>query len=181
MATQHLISLGHQKIGYISDYPNNPFNLSPVYERRQGYISAIEEAGIPYNKNYYREGGLNSQEAHQQATELLNLPDPPTAIFAYSDTQAIGVLEAARDLGLQVPADLSVIGYDDIEAAQHLQLTTVRQCLFDSGVKGAQLLLDIMDDSRHNLQELELPTELIIRESTAVPSQVTAIRKEVQV
>ncbi len=147
----------------------------------KGIYPLLRKPAFPARDEYYREGGLNSQEARQQATELLNLPDPPTAIFAYSDTQAIGVLEAARDLGLQVPADLSVIGYDDIEAAQYLQLTTVRQCLFDSGVKGAQLLLDIMDDSRHNLQELELPTELIIRESTAVPSQVTAIRKEVMV
>jgi len=170
-ATQHLINLGHEKIGYISDYPNNPFNFSPVHDRLQGYIFAIEEAGIPYNHEYYRVGGLDSQEARQQAHDLLNLPDPPTAIFAYSDTQAVGVLEAARDLGLHVPTDLSVIGYDDIEVAQYLQLTTIRQRLFDSGVKGAQLLLDVMDDSIHEPIELVLPTELIIRGSTAVPSR----------
>ncbi len=174
-ATEHLINLGHEKIGYISDYPDNPFNLSPVRDRRQGYIDALTEAGFPFKEEYYREGGLDSQEARQLAHELLNLPDPPTAIFAYSDTQAIGVLEAARDLGLQVPTNLSVIGYDDIEAAQFLQLTTVRQCLFDSGVKGAQLLLEVMNDSFHEPHEVQLPTELIQRASTAAPSLVRQI------
>lgn len=180
-ATEHLIDLGHERIGYISDYPENPFNLSPVHDRRQGYLNALKEAGIPYNQDYYREGGLDSQEARQLAHELLQLPDPPTAIFAYSDTQAVGVMEAARDLGLQVPEDLSVIGYDDIEAAQFLQLTTIRQFLFDSGVKGAQLLLDAMENSCHNPQKLELPTELIVRSSTAVLSRAAAHPKEVKV
>ena len=171
LATQHLIDLGHEKIGFICDYPDNPFNLSPVHDRRQGFKEALQEAGIPFHPEYYREGGLSSQDAHHLACELLSLSDPPTAIFAYSDTQAVGVLEAARDLGLQVPEDLSVIGYDDIEAARFLQLTTIRQSLFDSGVKGAQLLLEEMDDPIQKPQELVLPTELIIRGSTAVPSR----------
>ncbi|MDX1416013.1 MAG: LacI family DNA-binding transcriptional regulator [Candidatus Promineifilaceae bacterium] len=169
-ATQHLIDLGHVKIGYISDFPNNPFNFAPVQDRREGFLCAIKEAGIPYNKDYYREGGLDSEEARQRAHELLNLPEPPTAVFAYSDTQAIGVLEAARDLGLRVPEDLSVIGYDDIEAAKFLQLTTIRQCLFDSGVKGAQLLLEVMSNGDQKPHELILPTELVVRSSTAGPA-----------
>lgn len=171
LATQHLINLGHRKIGYISDYPDNPFNLSPVNDRRRGYRLALKEKGIPFREEYYREVGLDSEEARHAAIELLDLPDPPTAIFAYSDTQAIGVLEAARDLDLRVPEDLSVIGYDDIEAAHYLQLTTIRQSLYDSGVKGAQLLLNFMEGSFRDPQELLLPTELIIRESTAGPSK----------
>jgi LacI family transcriptional regulator len=170
LATQHLINLGHKKIGYISDFPDNPFNLSPVYDRHQGYKIALKKAGISYRQEYYREASLNSQDARLKAVELLRLPDPPTAIFAYCDSQAIGVLEAARDVGLQVPQDLSVIGYDDVDAAQYLQLTTVRQCLFESGVKGAQLLLEVMGDVFYAPQEFLLPTELIIRGSTAVPS-----------
>ncbi|NCF65505.1 MAG: substrate-binding domain-containing protein [Chloroflexi bacterium] len=170
-ATQHLIDLGHVKIGYISDFPDNPFNLSPVHDRHLGYLQAIQEVGIPYRPTYYREGSLDSQEACYLAEELLTLPDPPTAIFAYSDMQAIGVLEAARDLGLRVPEDLSVIGYDDIEAAEYLRLTTMRQSLFDSGVKGAKLLLDVMEDLLPQPQEIILPTELVIRSSTAMPSQ----------
>ena len=172
LATQHLIDLGHVKIGYISDYPDNPFNASPVRDRREGYLRALDQAGIPCRADYYREGSLNSQEARDLAVELLSLDDPPTAIFAYSDTQAIGVLEAARDLGLRVPADLSVIGYDDIEAAEFMQLTTVRQSLFDSGVTGARLLLDIMEQSTIYPREVLLPTELVIRSSTAEPARV---------
>ena len=172
LATQHLIDLGHVKIGYISDYPYNPFNISPVRDRREGYLRALDEAGIPYREEYYREGGLDSQEARGLALELLSLDDPPTAIFAYSDTQAIGVLEAARDLGLRVPADLSVVGYDDIESAEFMQLTTVRQSLFDSGVTGARLLLDIMEQSTIYPREVLLPTELVIRSSTAEPVRV---------
>jgi DNA-binding LacI/PurR family transcriptional regulator len=172
LATQHLIDLGHVKIGYISDYPDNPFNVAPVRDRREGYLRALDGAGIPCRAEYYREGSLDSQEARGLAVELLSLDDPPAAIFAYSDAQAIGVLEAARDLGLQVPADLSVIGYDDIEAAEFMQLTTVRQSSFDSGVTGARLLLDIMEQSLSDPQEILLPTELVIRSSTAEPAKV---------
>jgi DNA-binding LacI/PurR family transcriptional regulator len=169
LATQHLLDLGHRKIGYISDYPDNPFNHSPVRDRHQGYVQALEEAGITPQAEYYRAGSLDSQEARCLAKEVLNLPDPPTAIFAYSDTQAVGVLEAARDLGLRVPEDLSVIGYDDIEAAEYMQLSTVRQSLFDSGVIGAQLLLEVITESSTTPREIALPIELVIRSSTSAP------------
>ena len=172
LATQHLIDLGHTKIGFISDYPDNPFNISPVQDRHEGYLSALDQAGIPMRPDYYREGTLDSQEARCLALELLSLADPPTAIFAYSDTQAIGVLEAARELEMRVPQDLSVIGFDDIEAAEYMQLTTVRQSLFDSGVTGARLLLDTMAQIPSAPQEILLPTELVIRSSTAEPAAV---------
>ncbi len=173
LATQHLLDLGHVKIGYLSDYPDNPFNQSPVLDRYEGYLQALREAGITNQAEYYREGSLDSQEACSLAKEMLSLPDPPTAIFAYSDTQAIGVLEAARDLGLRVPEDLSVIGYDDIEAAEILQLTTVRQSLYDSGVTGAQLLLDVIERSSMVPQVIALPTELVIRKSTSAPARAS--------
>jgi LacI family transcriptional regulator len=172
LATQHLIELGHVKIGYISDYPDNPFNHSPVHDRRKGYLCALDAAGIACREEYYRVGSLDSQEARGLAIELLSLDDPPTAIFAYSDAQAIGVLEAAHDLSIQVPGDLSVVGYDDIEAAELMQLTTVRQSLFDSGVTGARLLLDTMEQMPSDPQEILLPTELVIRSSTAEPARV---------
>ncbi len=172
LATQHLIDLGHSKIGFISDYPDNPFNLSPVHDRHEGYLRALDDAGITRRTEYYREGSLDSQTARSLAVELLSLDDPPTAIFAYSDTQAIGVLEAAREMGVQVPADLSVVGYDDIEAAGYMQLTTVRQSLFDSGVTGARLLLDMMKQPLSEPQKILLPTELVIRSSTAEPERI---------
>ena len=172
LATQHLIDLGHVNIGYISDFPDNPFNLSPVLDRHQGHLLALDEAGIPSRSEYYRECRLDSQDARRVAVELLSLDNRPTAIFAYSDTQAIGVLEAARELGMQVPADLSVIGFDDIEAAVYVQLSTVRQSLYDSGVTGARLLLDVIENSPIYPHEVLLPTELVIRSSTAEPAGV---------
>lgn len=171
LATQHLLDLGHVKIGYISDYPDNPFNHSPVRDRHVGYLQALKQAGIAQRAEYYRCGSLDSREARNLALELLSLDDPPTAIFAYSDTQAIGVLEAARDLGLRVPDDLSVVGFDDIEAANYVQLTTVRQSLYDSGVTGAQLLLDAIGQSLMAPQTIALPTELVIRSSTSAPAR----------
>ena len=105
--------------------------------------------------------------------ELIQQPNPPTAIFAYSDTMAFGVLEAAQQRGLDVPGQLSVIGFDDVEIAQYFRLTTVRQPLYESGARGAELLLECMDSDdgvaspaigpRHIVQ----PTELIIRSTTA--------------
>ncbi len=171
-AVNHLIDLGHTRIGYISDYRENPFNYSPTSDRFTGYSQALQAANIPYNAEYYREGALDREEARQLAHELLSLPEPPTAIFAYSDSQAIGVLQAAQDLDLQVPQDLAVIGYDDIETAVYLHLTTIRQSLYESGVRGAQLLLEIMESPLAEPVEIKLPIELVVRKTTAIPQVV---------
>ena len=98
---------------------------------------------------------------------LLSLPDPPTAIFAASDTQAVGVLEAAQETGLKVPKDLSIVGYDDIEVAEYLHLTTVRQPLFVSGVEGVELLLETIAAPPPSPRRVVLPFELIVRGTTA--------------
>lgn len=167
LATQHLIELGHRKIGFISDFLDSPFN-SPVRDRYTGYRQALQEAGIPFLPEYHRQANHGREEAHQMGRELLSLPDPPTAVFAYSDTQAIGVLDAARELNVPIPEQLSVIGFDNIESAEFLNLTTVRQSLFDSGVQGAELLLNQMNAEQSTTQEILLPLELISRKTTAV-------------
>jgi DNA-binding LacI/PurR family transcriptional regulator len=100
---------------------------------------------------------------------MLALPDRPTAIFAASDTQAVGVLEAARDLMLRVPEELSVIGYDDIEIADIMGLTTMRQMLFESGQRGVELLLETLENPQMEPVHEVLPTELIVRGTTAAP------------
>lgn len=170
IATMHLIELGHRKIGYISDYmKDSPFHFLPVQDRYQGYRNALADAGIEFNPNYYKQGEIDEQEAQRLSKEVLSLPDPPTAIFAYSDTQAFGVLRAAQELGIEVPEKLSVIGYDDIELAEYLQLTTIRQCLYQSGVRGAQLLLEQMDEMFPEPKEISLSTQLVVRSTTAPP------------
>jgi LacI family transcriptional regulator len=100
---------------------------------------------------------------------MLALAERPTAIFAASDTQALGVLEAARDAHLKVPDELSIVGYDDIEIAEYLNLTTVRQLLYESGQRGVELLLDVMGQALAKPVCEVLPTELILRHTTAPP------------
>lgn len=172
IATKHLIDLGHRRIAYISDFLNDPFN-SPVRDRFTGYMMALEEADIPFRTDYHRQALHGRDEGRKMTHDLLDLPEPPTAIFAYSDTQAIGVLEAARERALNVPADLSVIGYDDIEAAEYLNITTIRQFLYDSGVRGSKLLLESMTRQFSKPKCLSLPIKLIRRRTTASPKGVT--------
>jgi len=171
IATKHLIELGHRRIGYISDFLNDPFN-SPVRDRYTGYYKALAEVGISLRPDYHRQALHGRDEARKMTHDLLDLQDPPTAIFAYSDTQAIGVLEAARERALNVPADLSVIGFDDIEAAEYLNITTIQQALFDSGVRGSKLLLELMSASFPTPRKILLPTKLIKRRTTASPREV---------
>jgi len=167
-ATKHLIDLGHRKIGFISDNLQDPFN-SPVRNRYQGYRNALADAAIPFTSEYHRQGPHGRSQAREMAYTLLTLPDPPTAIFAYSDTQAVGVIEAAREMGINIPEQLSVIGFDNIEAAEYLQITTVRQALYESGVRGCKLLLDLMESPLPTPVEISLPTELMLRNTTSPP------------
>lgn len=140
-ATEHLLALGHRAIGFIGDHRENPFNFVSSARRYRGYCAALESAGIPIEPAYYQEDQHGRFEARRMTHQLLKLPQRPTAIFAASDTQAMGALQAAADLGLNVPNDLSVIGYDDIEVAEYLGLTTMCQLLFESGQRGVELLL----------------------------------------
>jgi DNA-binding LacI/PurR family transcriptional regulator len=119
-----------------------------------------------------RHGPHERKVGRRLAEQLLALRDRPTAIFASSDVQAIGVLEAARAAGLRVPQDLSVVGFDDIEISGYVGLTTVRQPLFESGRLGASLLLEMLhSDSHVDAVEHVLPVELVVRTTTAPPSK----------
>jgi DNA-binding LacI/PurR family transcriptional regulator len=167
LATEHLLGLGHQRIGYISDSFAGRYYFTSSKHRFEGYRLALEKADIPLREELTRHGPHGRYDARLLANELLQLKDPPTAIFAASDTQAIGALEAARDANLRVPEDLSVIGYDDIEIAEHLGLTTVRQLLFESGEQGVNLLLENIQNSTEEARTIIMPTELIVRKTTA--------------
>lgn len=171
LATQHLIDLGHKKIAFISSHLNNPLQFSSTLNRYQGYRNAIESAGIPFRPEYQVEGDHGRREAEEIALSILKMDDPPTAIFASSDTKAVGVLDAAKRLGLKVPEQLSVIGYDDIRDAEYLELTTMRQLLFRSGVLGCKTLLSMIDHPDQVPEEIILPVELVVRKTTAPPSR----------
>ncbi len=168
-AVQHLLDLGHTNIGYISDLLEDPFPFSASRARFMGYCQALEAAGINPCPEMHRHGEHSRSDAKIITAEMLRMPDRPTAIFAASDTQAIGVMEAARDAGLRIPDDLSIVGYDDVEIAEYLSLTTIRQLLVESGEKGVRRLLEVMEKpSREPVCET-IPTELVIRTTTAPP------------
>ncbi len=169
LATNHLLELGHRRIAFLSDYLENPFNFVSMQYRFDGYRQALSGAGIEFNPDYQKEGALGGREAYQKAVSLLTLPERPTAIFAASDTHAIGVLKAAHDLGIKVPEDLSVIGYDDIRDAEYLHLTTIRQHLFEMGVEGANMLLNELKEPADEPLEVCLPTQLVVRGTTTPP------------
>jgi len=168
-ATQHLLDLGHRRIGYLSDLLDNPFNFTSSRDRYLGYRQALEAAGIAFQPSYHGQAAHGRYEARQLAVRMLTQPDRPSAIFAASDTQALGVMEAARELSLRVPEDLSVVGYDDIEIAEYLGLTTMRQLLFESGKRGVELLLEILADPKTKPMCEILPAELVVRGTTAAP------------
>jgi DNA-binding LacI/PurR family transcriptional regulator len=169
MATQHLIDVGHRKIAYVSDLLENPFNFVSSHNRYTGYQEALVASGLPVQGDYHRQDEHGRHQARDMAKDLLTLPDPPTAIFAASDIQAMGVLEAAQELGLKVPEDLSVIGYDDLEIAEFLELTTMRQLLFESGQEAVELLLAAIENPGAEPVCSVLLPELIVRGTTASP------------
>ena len=168
-AVEHLIGLGHRRIGYISDYLDTAFNFTSSRDRYQGYCQALEAAGIPIRPDYQAQGEHGRAEARHMAQAMLALPERPTAIFAASDTQALGVLEAARLAGCRVPDDLAVIGYDDIEVAEYAGLTTIRQPLFKSGQSGVELMLSVLAQPARPPECRGLPTRLVVRQSTGPP------------
>lgn len=169
LATRHLIELGHRRIAYISDWLDEPFHFTSSRDRLLGYQRALAEAGLPFRPEYHRQGDHGREQTRQMAHDLLRLAERPTAIFAHSDTQALGVMQAAADLGLRVPEDLSVVGFNDIEMAEYAGLTTVRQPLAETGRRGMELLLRLMDDPNLPTACVELPIELAVRRTTAPP------------
>jgi len=169
MAAEHLVNLGHRKIGFISSHLENPLQFSSTLNRYRGYCKALDAAGIPINPSYQKEGEHGREEAEEMAISLLQQPDPPTAIFASSDTKAVGVLDAAKKMKVKIPEQLSVIGYDNIRDAEYLNLTTIQQPLFQAGLVGGETLLRLIDQPQMGPEEIILPVELVIRETTAPP------------
>lgn len=171
-AVEHLIDLGHERIGYIGETLNdNPFRFQPVDDRYIGYRRALDAAGIEYQPELHGQGRYGWREAHRMANALLRLDCPPTALFAYSDTMALGAMEAAHEMDRRIPGELSVVGFDDVEIAQYFQLTTVRQPLYETGARGAELLMELVDSGNSlPVEHIYLPTELTVRRTTAEPA-----------
>jgi LacI family transcriptional regulator len=166
-ATEHLLSLGHRRIAVIG----GPREMLCSQARIDGYRAALERAGIEIDRRLIRYGDFRHEGAFRQSQDLLDLEDPPTAIFAGSDQQAMGTYEAARQAGLRVPQDLSVVGFDDLPMCEWLSppLTTVRQPLEEMGRTAARTLFQLLDGQSLVSTRVELATELRVRHSTAAP------------
>jgi LacI family transcriptional regulator len=170
IATRHLLSLGHERIAFIGDEPDNAFGFTSSRDRETGYRGTMERAGARVRPGYVRHGPHVRTVARRLTEELLARRDPPTAVFAASDVQALGVLEAARAAGLHVPDEFSVVGFDDVEVSRYTGLTTVRQPLYESGFKAATLLLEALGaDGPIAPSVTELPLDLVVRSTTGPP------------
>jgi DNA-binding LacI/PurR family transcriptional regulator len=165
MATEHLLAKGHRRIGFVGDSPS-PFGFTSSERRRRGMRRALGRAGVKPLSALEQRGPHGREQACELAERLLRLLDRPTAIFAASDVQATGVLEAARAMRLRVPRDLAVIGFDDVEVAAALGLTTVRQPLGETGARGAELLLSAIEGHAGDPVEELAPLAVIERRTT---------------
>jgi LacI family transcriptional regulator, repressor for deo operon, udp, cdd, tsx, nupC, and nupG len=164
-ATRHLVDLGHRRIGMISHLPPQALPSVGPLLRREGYEGVLAEAGITVREELIVPGNFALQGGAEAMAQLLAVDRPPTAVFAQSDEMAIGAIKAARDTGLRVPADLSVIGFDDAEPAARMGLTTVRQPTRRKGELAATALLGLLA-GRAPPPVQQLPTELVVRTST---------------
>jgi len=166
-AVQHLLSLGHRRIGAIL----GPREWMASTERLNGYGSALAAAGVLPDPELVVESDFSIESGEEAAAALLDLPERPTAVFGFNDNVAIGALRAAEARGLAVPGDVSVVGFDDSEQSGLVTpaLTTVRQPLAEMGRMGVSVLLRLLDHQRVEAMSIELATRLVVRESTAAP------------
>jgi LacI family transcriptional regulator len=170
-AMRHLLDLGHRRIAHIT----GPRGWLATEDRRRGYHAALASAGILPDPALEVESIPEIAPGREAAERLLDLPQPPTAIFAFNDNIAIGAVQAARARRFDVPGDLSIVGFDDIEHATIVSptLTTVRQPLAEMGRTGVSLLNRLLERQRFETLHVELGTRLVVRESTAAPRAAT--------
>jgi len=167
-AMEHLISLGHCRIGFIG----GRLDLQSAIRRLRGYKEALHQASIPLAPELIQVGDYSTETGFVCAQQLLNLPDPPTAIFAANDQSAIGVMQAAQEAGLGIPDDLSVVGFDNIPEAAFMRpaLTTVDQSIDRMGYVATEILIHLIQGETLDSNLHKMPTQLIIRDSCrAIP------------
>ncbi|WP_425246294.1 LacI family DNA-binding transcriptional regulator [Streptomyces sp. NEAU-NA10] len=169
-ATEHLLSLGHRRIGLIAGPPR----LLCSRARFDGYRAALEAAGLGVDASLVVPGDFHPESGFTGCTALLDLPEPPTALFAASDQMALGAIEALRRRGLRVPEDMSVVGFDDLPEVRWSAppLTTVRQPLADMGKLAVRTVLSLARGEQPDSPRVELGTELVVRSSTAPPTHL---------
>ncbi|SEB87000.1 transcriptional regulator, LacI family [Paramicrobacterium humi] len=166
-ATEHLIGLGHERVAWIGGLAGS----IPSIERHQGYITAMQTAGLPIDEALIASGDYTFLTGYGSARPLLERHAPPTGFVCGNDEIALGVIQAAREAGLTVPRDVSVVGFDDTAAARRAtpQLTTIRQPLPGMGAMAVETVLSLARGATPPSMHIQLATTLIVRESTAAP------------
>jgi LacI family transcriptional regulator len=164
-AMRYLLGLGHRRIAFITGRPE----IDSGQRRLKGYRDALVEAGIPVDEELIALGDFSTAVGHRCARDLLSRPEPPTAVFAANDQSAIGVFQAAAELGVCIPEDCSVLGFDNIPEARYMGLTTIDQFLEQMGYVAVQMLVQLIDQEALEDRVYRMPTELVIRSSCRPP------------
>ena len=168
-AAKHLLELGHTRIGFINGKSPGSFRASQYFDRLSGVEQALHESGIVSQENLMEIASWDRESGGAAAARLLELKNPPTAILAASDVQAIGVLEKARALKMNVPNDLSIMGFDGVKISEWLELTTVQQPMYHLGDLGLNRLLELIENPAKEAELICLDTTLSLRHTTARP------------
>lgn len=171
----HLVELGHERIAFIS----GPLSLTSVQDRLAGYRSGLQEHGIHPDDRLVREGNFQAESGYSAALSLLQASVSPTAIFAANDRMAIGVMSAAFDLGIDIPDELSIVGFDDVSLASYVRptLTTVAVPGYEIGASAMGLLLKMLGGEECP-QTTWLPTKLVVRQSSGPASGAEKLDKK---
>ncbi len=165
-AIKSLLDKGHQRIGFINGEIEGHFKFNQANDRLIGVHRALGEAGIEFDPELMSLGSWSRQGGRQAASQLLGLPQRPSAIFAASDIQALGVLEMAKELKIAVPDELSVIGFDGIELSELLELSTIQQPMHQMGELGVQKLMELIEQPDRPVELLRFNTTLVERSTT---------------
>lgn len=165
MAGKYLLEKGHRQVGFIGEIHPPDYAIRPALARLNGMRKVMAKAEIHIPEDYIQSAPIDPESTRQAANKLLNLPDRPTAIFVAADFQAMVLMKLAADRGLKIPQDLAVLGFDGLEYAEFMGLTTINQSLVDSGRIAAELLLTQLTDASRSVQHIKLPLTLIERET----------------
>lgn len=165
LVAEYLVNKGHTRLAFIGDSKIPAYAFPTSQRRLNGYQTAIQRAGLSLPEEYISLAEQSMENAARSINQLLDLTTPPTAIFCASDTQALGALKAARQRGVRVPQDIAIIGFDDLDIAAYVGLTTVRQHLEKSGELAVEMLLARLEDRARPIQNVRLNLELVERET----------------
>src|SRR5258708_22512773 len=165
MAAEYLAQKGHRRIAFLGDTNLPEYAIHPINQRLLGFRQKLQELGIPLPDDYVRLASYSLEQARQVAFEFLKLSVPPTAMFTATDLQAMGYIMVARQMGLNIPVDLAVMGFDNLDMAELMELTTIQQPLDDSVRVAVELLLGRITTPTRSLQHVALPLTIIERKT----------------